>query len=494
MAAEISPAEERAPSLSHQVASGAVWATVGGFARQGVSLISNSILSHMLAPEIYGLIGMVNIFTNFIGLFEDLGLSYAIIRRDSVDRPFLSSMFWLSAVLGSSAAFMLYFGAWAAAAWFEEPELRRLLQVMSGTFIVNSLGTVPLALMIREFSFRKIAAIELAGGIATATAGVISAWNGYGVWSFVIAALVGQTLQSILFWSLSSFRPKIWFRLEDARSIFSFSANLSGFSIVNYFSRNADNFVIGSYLGKQDLGYYNQAYALMLYPLQLVVGALGRVMYPAFSQMKDDRPRFQAAYIRICSAIALVTFPMMLGLAMVARPLVHTYLGDRWDKTGVLLMILAPVGLLQSIGTTVGNIYTAMGRTEWLLRWGIFASLVNVAAFLIGKNWGSTGVAVAYAISTAAVLIVPSFAIPFRLIDLSLTRFARALAPVFAMSVGMAACVFGLLWFLPETLPAWAKLSAGVTTGIATYGAMVLTFKPAGYQDLLPMIEKLRRR
>lgn len=482
------------PSLTNQVTSGAVWATVGGLGRQGVSFMSNSVLSRLLAPEIYGLMGMVNLFTNFIGLFEDLGLSYAIIRRDTIDRAFLSSMFWVSAFIGASASLVLFFGAWVAAAWFREPELRRLLQAISVTFIVNSLATVPLALMIREFSFRKIAFIELAGGVASATVGVFSAWNGHGVWSFVFAALVGQSLQTVLFWSFSSFRPMFAFAAEDVRSIFSFSANLSGFSVVNYFSRNADNFVIGSYLGKADLGYYNQAYALMLYPLQLVVGALGRVIYPAFSQMKGDPERFQAAYIRVCCAIALVAFPMMLGLAIVARPLVHTYLGDRWDKTGVLLMILAPVGLLQSIAGTVGNIYTSMGRTEWLLRWGIASATVNVIAFLVGKNWGSTGVALAYAFSSAAILMYPNFAIPFRLIGLSMGRFLWALLPVSLMSGVMAACVAGVLMLVPGDAPSWVRLAIGVTTGVVIYGGLVLKFKPAGYSDLLPMIGKLLRR
>lgn len=152
------------------------------------------------------------------------------------------------------------------------------------------------------------------------------------------------------------------FELQDVRSIFPFSANLTGFSLVNYVSYNADNFVIGTYLGKEDLGYYNQAYALMVYPLQLETGALGRVIFPAFSKMKDDMGRLQNGYIRFCGAIALVTFPMMLGLGIVARPLVHTYLGDRWDKTATLLMILACCSPLPALwGTSTHRLAEPVG-------------------------------------------------------------------------------------------------------------------------------------
>jgi len=291
-----------------------------------------------------------------------------------------------------------------------------------------------------------------------------------------------------LFWIFSTFRPLAVFRMDDVRSIFAFSANLSGFTILNYFSRNADNFIIGSFLGKTELGYYTQAYSLMLQPIQMVTGVLGRVLYPAFSQMKDDLPRFQAAYVRVCAAIALLTFPMMLGLAAVAPLVVRVWLGPKWDHTGLLLMILAPVGMLQSVGSTVGNIYTATGRTDWLLRWSIAATLVNLTAFVIGRYWGSTGVAVAYAIA-ALVLLYPNFAVPCKLIGLRVKTLASALAPVLWMSLVMVAGVTAFVRFVPGR--GVVELIGAVLLGIAIYGALIVRFQPSGYLDVLPLLRSL---
>jgi O-antigen/teichoic acid export membrane protein len=476
------------PSLKSQVTSGAAWSSVGSVARQAVNLISFSILGRLLSVEVYGLMGMVNLFTNFLTLFTDLGLSYAIVRRDQVEREFLSSMFWLSGGTGLLAALVLFAVSWPAVLWFGEPELRALLQVMSLSFVVSSLGTVPMALMIRAFSFQRIAAIELTGGIVGALTSVTAAWYGMGVWSLVFGSSAGLALQTLLFWTFSPFRPLAVFRMDDVRSIFSFSSNLSGFTIINYFSRNADNWIIGSYLGKTELGYYSQAYNLMLFPLQMVTGVLGRVLYPAFSQMKDDLPRFQAAYVRVCAAIALLTFPMMLGLAVVARPLLHHWLGDKWDKAGLLLMILAPVGMLQSIGGTVGNIYTSKGRTDLLLRWGLFAAAVNLTAFLIGRYWGSIGVAIAYAIA-ALVLVYPNFAVPGKLIGLRIKTLAIALAPVLWMALAMATVVAGFLKLMPGR--GIFELAGAIILGIAVYGALIVRFQPSGYLEVLPLLGSL---
>ncbi len=150
-----------------------------------------------------------------------------------------------------------------------------------------------------------------------------------------------------------------------------FSLNLSGFGIVNYASRNADNLIIGRVLGSIQLGYYQMAYNLMLAPIQNISSVISQVAYPAFSRIQDDNERFRSAYVRSCALIALVTFPVMAGLAVIADPLVRVILGSKWIGAIRIFEILAPVGLLQSVQTTVGQIYTAKARTDWMFRWGL---------------------------------------------------------------------------------------------------------------------------
>jgi O-antigen/teichoic acid export membrane protein len=154
--------------------------------------------------------------------------------------------------------------------------------------------------------------------------------------------------------------------------------------ILNYFARDADNFLIGRYLGAQELGLYDLAYRVMLYPLHLVSWSLGRALFPVYARIQMNHVRLGAAYLKVTGAIALIVFPMMLGLVAVAEPFVQTVFGAAWSSITPLLFILGPLAAHQTICTTVGYIYQATGRTDVLLRWGAGIGTLTVASFVVG--------------------------------------------------------------------------------------------------------------
>jgi PST family polysaccharide transporter len=226
--------------------------------------------------------------------------------------------------------------------------------------------------------------------------------------------------------------------------------------------------IIGRFLGPVDLGYYTLAYRLMLYPLQTVSSAIGRVMFPVFSEIQEEEARFRKVYVSLCASIAVITFPMMGGLVAVCDFFVLTVFGQQWTPVVPLLLILAPVGLLQSIGTTVGNIYQAKGRTDLLLRWGIFSGTLAIVAFIVGLKWGVLGVAAAYAI-LSGVLIVPAFLIPLRLIGLKFRRLLLALSRPLAATLIMLWCLGVVRWGLQLAGPHWFSLVSLVALGVIVY-------------------------
>jgi PST family polysaccharide transporter len=207
----------------------------------------------------------------------------------------------------------------------------------------------------------------------------------------------------------------------------------------------------------------------MLYPIQTVSSAIGQVMFPVFSEIQDDEARFRKVYVILCASIAVITFPMMAGLMAVCDVFVLTVFGQQWTPIIPLLLILAPVGLLQSIGTTVGNIYQAKGRTDLLFRWGVFTGILSILAFVVGLNWGVIGVTVAYAI-LSGLLIVPAFLIPFRVIGLKFRHLLVALSRPLTATLVMLLCLGLVRWGLPLDGPHWVSLVSLVVAGMAVYG------------------------
>lgn len=471
-------------SLASETVSGARWSALARAGQQGISLASTAMLARLLGPDEYGLMGLAMVLVGFLLVFRDLGTAAAVIQRKELSQDLLSGLFWLNAGFGATIGVLCAAVSPLAAAFNREPTLKSLIAVLALSFPLSGIGVVHGALLNRDLVFRKIAVIEISCAAAGAAVSVMLAFSGAGVWSLALANLARTGLESALFWRVCSWRPSWPPRLDGVRSVFSFTSHLSAFHVLNYLGRSADSILIGRILGKGALAYYQWAYTLMLYPLQHVSGAVGKVLFPVFSQMQDDDERFRSAYLRTCIAIAAITFPMMLGMTAVAGPLIQVFLGSKWLPAVPLLTILAPVGLGQSIGATVGHIYMAKGRTDWMFRWGLFSSLLVVGSFIAGLPWGVKGVAVSYAIASYA-LAYPSFAIPFRLIGLRVGSFAAALCPVLAYSlVTFLAALTVRLLMERSGAPAAVVLAASVAAGAAVHAGLLLYFRPPFLRDL----------
>ena len=407
---------------------------------QAASFGGTLVLAHILTPKAYGVVGMARLATGFIDIFRDLGTAAAIIQREQLTEELLSTVFWANLLLGLASSAIVALIAPEIAYFFKEPTTKAITQVLALGFILSSFGSVHASLLARSMAFKTIAAAEgIAAVLGTAIA-IPMALLGAGVWSLAIPPLVVTASSTIFFWLYKPWRPKLCFHWKELKSISSYSLNLSGFNTVNYFSRNADNAIVGRFLGAFELGFYQLAYNIMLYGVQNVTHVLGRVLFPAFAKLQNDNTRFRQAYTRAVPMIAVITFPAMAGLMAVAKPLVLALLGAKWLPVATLLTILAPVGLVQSVISTTGNIYYAKGRTDLLLRWGIFSTVVFVISFFSGLRWGINGVATGYLIASI-LLAYPVFSIPFRLIGLSMSDFLEPLWPIVGCSVTMAICV-----------------------------------------------------
>jgi len=465
-------------SLVKRITLGVKWSSISQVGRQSIQLITTIILTRLLSPSDFGLVGMGMVVTGFVALFHDLGTSAAVIQKEVVSRVFLSSIFWVNAFFGLLVAVALFFCAPFAANLYHEPRVTLILQILSLSFFVSGLSIVQQAILERELAFEKLAKIEIAASASSSLVCIVAALLGAKVWSLVFQALMFAFVTTVLLWTSSDWRPKAFFRWREVMSVSRFSLNLTGFNILNYFARNADYILIGRFLGAQSLGYYTIAYRVMLYPIQSISAVVGRVMFPAYSQIREDEPRIRRIYLKVVATIALITFPMMTGLWGLADQFLLAVLGAQWEPVILLLLILAPIGLMQSIITTVGTIYQAKGRADLLFRVGMITGSLAILAFVIGLRWGIVGVAAAYAIATT-VCLYPNFAIPFHLIGLRFSEFGRVMTPIFVMSLSMLALIkVGLLGMgrMGFTEP-WVQLAVGVLLGGSGYIIFVLRFQ-----------------
>jgi PST family polysaccharide transporter len=476
--------------LRAQTVRGLAWTGSGRIGQQLIQFGITIALARLLVPADFGLVGLILVFTGFASIFVDVGLSGAVIQRTELTERHVSTAFWLNVAAGFALAGVVAALSPLIAAFYGDPSLVALTLVMSLNFAVAGIGLVPRALMQRSMSFHRLAMIEIAATAVAGTAAVVAAVAGAGVWSLVVLTLATSVLTTVSLCLCSSWRPRLIVDRAAMRELWGFSAGVLGFQTVNYWSRNFDNLLIGKVLGAAPLGIYGRAYSVMLMPISQVNLVTTRVMFPALSRLQNEPARVRRAYLRAVGLIALVTFPVVVGLFVEARSFVLALYGAKWSEMVLILQILCIAGLFQSIGTTTGWIYQSQGRTDWLFRWGLVTGLLTIASFGIGIIWGMVGIAVAYATRTL-VLVYFNYTIPGKLIGLTFWDVARQVRGVLAASLTMGLIVWLVQRQLPEGWSPAASLLVGTAVGVASYAALVRVMAPPPYGDL---IDLLRRR
>jgi PST family polysaccharide transporter len=421
-------------SLKDKTIKGLFWSGASQAGKQICQFVIIAILAHLLSPNDFGLLAMATVFINFGMIFSEMGISSALIQKQDTSDRHYNSAFWLNIVVGIALT-LIFISVSPLIAWFyKKPELRVILTVISINYFISSFVIIQQTILTKEMDFKSLAIRDIIAIILSGAIGIFMAFHGFGVWSLVFQSITFTLLDAILLWFLSPWRPKYEFIKSDITDIFNFSANLTGFNILNYFARNIDQLLIGKILGAQALGYYSLAYKLMLYPLQNISMVIGKVMFPAFSKIQDDLKKVRNVYLKMVKAISLVTFPMMLGLFGVAAEFVNAFFGSRWLPIVILLRIFCICGMVQSIGTTIGNILLSQGRAELQLKMQIAGTFIVLVSVLIGLKWGINGVAIAYTLQSI-IWVHITFYMTNKIINLGYKIFYSKLIPAYGIGI-----------------------------------------------------------
>jgi PST family polysaccharide transporter len=307
-----------------------------------------------------------------------------------------------------------------------------------------------------------------------------------------VGILASRVASNIVVWCVSSWRPRLHFRWADIREVTGFSANLSAFNFFSYFSEAGDKFIVGRFVSATALGFYGFGYRLLLQPTQSVLQVCRLVLFPAFARIQDDNDNIGRGYVRATSAVAMLTFPVTVGIAVMAKPIVHVVLGDKWLPAVPILAIFGPLAAIHAVSTTTSVLYQAKGRTDLQFRWGVVVGVAMLGAYLIGSHWGATGVAWSFLLGTV-VLAGPTLAIPFHLVELPFRRFLAGLLPSAIPTAVMAAVAYGLRRLLEnDGARAATTLFLPVLAGAAVYAGLVLVMRPQALRDLVLLVRPRR--
>jgi teichuronic acid exporter len=392
--------EPQAPnSLAKRAAGAAWWSTLEILARYSVQFLVMVVLARLLTPADFGLIAMLLVFTGVGTLLVDSGFGSALVQRQHTTPDDETTVFIFTVVLGVLCAGILALAAQAIANFFHEPKLVSLTRVMSLVLPLGALASVPDALLTMRLDFKKRARAEVVASLCSGVVAVVLALRGYGVWSLAWQGIVSIGVRGLLLWVYSGWRPRGRYRGKSFRSLFGFGGYMLLTGLLNAAATRLQSLWIGRLFDARTLGFYTLAQNTQQAPASLIDGILKRVGLPVFSAIAHDSTKLRSAFRASLRMSMFLFFPCMVGIAIVAKPLIEIVYGQRWSPAAPILSVLSLSAALWPIHILNLAAIGAQGRSNLLLRVEVVKQFIGIVLVAIAAPMGPLAIAWAVFIS-----------------------------------------------------------------------------------------------
>ncbi|MGE4430881.1 MAG: lipopolysaccharide biosynthesis protein [Sphingobium sp.] len=474
-------------NFAGRVRSAVFWRSGSQILSQIVSWTSTLIVVRLLDPADYGLFAMTQVVLNFLSFMNGYGLVSALVQAPTLDSRQVRQAFGLMIVLNCGLALTQFGLAGVAADYYGQPLVADLLRVQALLYLATPFISLPEVLIGRSLSFKRPALVNIIAAMVMAIASLTGALLGWGVWTLVIAPIIGFWVKGL--GNVIATRFFIWpsFNFRGSGGIILFGASLLGSQLLIMVQSQADILIGGRVLHPHELGLYAEALFLTQIFVSRFIPPLNDVAFPVYSRMQHNKAKLSQAFCKAARMILLVACPLYLGMAVVALPMVEILFGRKWLEMAPMVSVLATAMPFYALQVLFSPALNAIGKphlTAWIS--GLGAMLMPVS-FLIGVQFGGMGLATAWALGIPLLTLL-TIRISAPLLGLHVGELARALAPALGGAIPMALAVLAVSLILPAPLPAAIRLGVLVSVGVVAYGGILYLFWRDTLKDLIAML------
>jgi PST family polysaccharide transporter len=382
-------------------ATNAVWTGGAQASKLIITVLLTIVVSRLLPPDDFGVIAMIAPITAFVLMFQELGLSQAIVQAKEIEDEKVNSLFWISFSVSILIATIILLLSPLISLFYNDGRTGLVASASVIPVLITALGLQHTALLEREMRFPALALVDIANAATNlfVTIGLAYFWKSY--WVLFVGTTSGTCVQTILLWSFNRWRPRAKINLNGTRGMLTFGGNLAAFNMVNFWVRNLDNILIAKYFGSVALGLYDRSYRIMMLPITGINYPIGRVMLPTLSKLRDNPEKYRKIYIITVRFIMFVITPGVALSVVLSKSLMVFLLGDQWEATGSIFFWLGFTGLLQPIANPTGWLFISSGRTQAMLRLGIISASMTAIGFVLAIPWGTEGIAASLFVTLA---------------------------------------------------------------------------------------------
>ncbi len=389
-----------------KVFTGLFWKFGERILAQVVSFIVSIILARIMLPEHYGVIAVVTIFIDVANVFVTSGLSTALIQKHDADEKDFSTVFWCT--LGGSIIiyFLMFLSAGYIAVFYDEPILKNIVRVLALKIIISSYNSIQHAFVSRHMMFKNFFLSTLLGTVVSGVVGIGMAAYGFGVWALVIQYLTNSCMDTIVLAFTIPWHPKIYFSKSAARSLIGYGWKILIADLVGTIYNNFRQLLIGKEYMSSDLAFYNKGKQIPDLISTNVDSAITSVLFPAMSNVCDNMDEVKSMTRRSLSISSYIIFPIMLGLAAIAKPLIVVLLTEKWIDSVFYLQVICIAKAIASVSNVNLQAMKAIGRSDIVLNLEIKKKPIGIIIILCALKISVKAVAITMPIYSVYAVIV----------------------------------------------------------------------------------------
>lgn len=432
---------------------------------QGIQFIVQIVLARLLLPEMYGTVALVTVFITLAQVFVQSGLGTALIQKKEADNVDFSSVFYLSLGLAGVLYALLFIFAPFISRFYHDTKLIPVLRVLGIILFFGAVNGIQNAWVSRHMMFKELFKRSIGALLISGIAGIVAAYAGLGIWALVIQQLTNQASITVIMWFTVKWRPIRAFSLDKVKALFSFGWKLLLSSLLDQLYRDLRTLVIGRIYSSSTLGFYNKGEQFPKIIVSNINGSIQAVMLPALSAHQDDRQRVKAMMRRAIKTSSFIMFPMMIGMAVVAEPMVRLLLTDKWLPAVPFLQVFCFTYMLWPIHTANLQAINALGRSDIFLKLEVIKKVVGLIILVVSVPMGVYAIALGGVVSGISSSFINAWPNK-KLLNYSYAEQLKDIAPALGLSLLMGAIVY-----LVGTFPTadWQKLMVQVPVGAVAY-------------------------
>lgn len=475
-------------NIKTKIISSLFWKFMERGGTQGIQFVVQIILARLLSPEEYGIIAIVAVFIQLANVFVQSGFNTALIQKKDADEIDFSSVLYLSLGVAAILYCIIFITAPLISNFYNNSALTKVFRVLSLTLFIGAFNSIQNAYISRNMLFKKLFVSSLGAVTISGIVGIIAAYCGFSVWALVLQQLTNQFTISVILWFTVRWRPRKFFSVTRVKSLFAYGSKLLASSLLDTLYNNLKPLIIGKMYTPNMLGYYNRG---DLFPHVIVTninGSIQSVMLPALSAHQENKTRVRQMVRRSIKTNSFLIFPMMMGLAAVAEPMIKIVLTDKWLPAVPFLRICCFTYALWPIHTANLQAINALGRSDIFLKLEIIKKIQGLIVLIITVPYG------VYAIALGGIFtgIISTFINSYpnkKLLNYSYKEQWIDIMPSLLISLIMGAIVY-LLNYL--SISAWKILLIQIFLGISIYVFLAKIFKLESFDYLLSTIKQLK--